>query len=304
MTKKEILDKLGTIRQSTIKSYQNCGINWRLRYIEGVKPSYRHPAALHGSSLHLVLFWLSGNWDMDIARMYRKAFNHYEFGDEENVPVRWAGTREETLEAFTKNAVEIIEGYRSKEYNRDALVLFAEAPFKVRIMSTNYSGMIDQVRKNPDGSIELVDFKSNKQKPNPYSLDADWQLSLYSYALRFGELKVDGIWVKPRLLATHSTWYHLRAHEKYKRRTGNAQVGDEKGNPRMRSSRSLQQLRHFRKEIANIVKVMSKDWTFPNPSSCSYCGYTQECAARAQILPDRDLNNAQKMLQELEMEVA
>ena len=85
MTKKEILDKLGTIRQSTIKSYQNCGINFRLRYIEGLKPSYRHPAALHGSSLHLLLFWLPGNWNMDIAKMYRKAFNHYEFGDEDTI---------------------------------------------------------------------------------------------------------------------------------------------------------------------------------------------------------------------------
>ncbi len=303
MTKAEILDKLGTIHQSTIKSYQNCNINFRFRYIEGLKPSYRHPAALHGSSLHLLLYWLhSGSWNMDISKMYRKAFNHYEFaGDEEHIPVRWGGSRNEMLDTFTEHAVEIIEGYRSKDFNQNAQVLFAEVPFRVRIMSTNYSGQIDQVRRNPDGSIELIDFKSNQQRPNPYSLETDWQLGLYSYALRFGELEVDGVWLAPRILADHCTWYHLRAHEKYKRKTGDAQIGDEKGNPKLQSSRSLTELRHFRKEIANIIKVMSKDWTFPNPSSCSYCGYTQLCASRSQNVPEKDAELAHELLAELNM---
>ena len=278
---------------------------FRYRHLEGVEPSHRHPAALHGSALHLVLYWLHmESWHLDISEMYRKAYNHYEFASkEEHIPVRWAGDREMELQKFGANALEILEGYRSKDYNKLATVMFAESPFRVRILGYEFTGTIDQVRQNPDGSIELLDFKSSKQKPNPYALSADWQLSLYTYALRFGELEVGGEWISPRILADHSTWYHLRAHEKYKRKTGNAMPGDEKGMPLLRTTKSIQDLRHFRSEVSNLVKVMAKDWSFPNPSSCAFCSYTQHCTARAQVLPDHKLDNARAILQELDMEV-
>jgi len=306
VTKQEILETLGPIRQSTIKTWLNCPLMMKYRYLDDLEPSFRHPAALHGSSLHLVLYWLhTESWHLDTSEMYRKAYNHYEFAsEEEHIPVRWDGDRSIEIEKLSRNAVEILEGYRSKNFNKQATVLFAETPFKVRILGYEFTGTIDQVRKNPDGSIELVDFKSSKLRPNPYALAADWQLSLYTYALRFGELEVDGQWVTPRILADHSTWYHLRMHEKYKRKTGNAMPGDEKGHPLLRSSRTLEELRHFRSEVANLVKVMSKDWSFPNPSSCAFCSYTQHCAARAQVLSDHKLGQAHELLTELEMEEA
>ena len=49
--KKEILSQI-ELRQSTIKDYLSCPLMFKFKHLEGIKPSYRHPAALHGSTLH------------------------------------------------------------------------------------------------------------------------------------------------------------------------------------------------------------------------------------------------------------
>ncbi|MBL7123238.1 MAG: PD-(D/E)XK nuclease family protein [Candidatus Marinimicrobia bacterium] len=302
MTKQEILDTI-ELRQSTLKTWLGCPLMYKFRHIDKMEPAFRYPGTVHGSALHLVLSWLhAGEWKGDLRALYTKALNYYLYAsDEEHIPVRWGGDMEKEIEALKVNAVEILENYRSKAYNQDALVLFSEVQFRVKILGYLFTGTIDQVRKNPDGSIELVDFKSSKMRPNHYAIPNDLQLTLYSYACKFGELLVDGIWVKPNMLLDSVGIYFLRAHEVYKRKTVNGDVGEEKGDPFMRTTKSIQELRAFRSEIRAQLSAMVKPWYYPNTASCAFCAYTAQCVGRNDHVPEKQASQAMELLAELNM---
>ena len=303
MTKQEILDTI-ELRQSTLKSWLNCPLLYKFRHIDKLEPEFRYPASLHGSALHLVLKWLhEGEWNSDLEKLYVKAFNHYLFADHDShIPVKWKKDKEADIAALTRNAVEILENYSSKDYNRNTIVLFSEAQFRLSILGYLFTGTLDQVRKNADGSIELLDFKSNAQRPNSYAVKNDLQLKLYAYALKFGEVLVDGMWVKANMLVDFASIYFLRGHEVYKRKTANAFPGDEKGDPFIRTTVSLNSLRSFRIEIKSQLSAMLKPWYYPNTASCAFCAYKSHCISRDENLPTSDVEAAQELLAEVELD--
>ncbi len=302
MTKQEILETI-ELRQSTLKAWLSCPLMYKFRHIDKLEPSFRYPGTVHGSALHLVLAWLhAGEWKGDLRALYTKALNYYLYAsDEEHIPVRWGGDIEKEIEALKVNAVEILENYRSKSYNRDALVLFSEVQFRVKILGYEFTGTIDQVRKNTDGSIELLDFKSSKMRPNHHAIPNDLQLSLYVDAVKRGELLMDGIWIKPNMLVDSAGIYFLRAHEVYKRKVPGKEVGDEKGSPFMRTTKSIQELRAFRTEIRHQLSAMVKPWYYPNTASCSFCSYATHCVGRNDHVPEKQASQAMELLAELNM---
>ena len=302
MTKAEILETI-ELRQSTLKTWLSCPLMYKYRHIDKLEPSFRYPATIHGSALHLVLKWLhEGEWLGDLRELYTKALNHYLYASREShIPVRWKGDMHKEIEKLKRNAVEILENYRSKAYNQEAIVLFSEVQFRVKILGYEFTGTLDQIRKNKDGSIQLIDFKSSAQRPNQFAIPNDLQLSLYSYAVKYGELLVDGNWIRPNLLVDGVGIYFLRAHEVYKRKTVNGNIGDEKGDPFMMTTKSIQELRAFRHEIRAQLSAMVKPWYYPNTASCAFCSYSQHCVGRHDKVPTRDVEMAHELLAELNM---
>jgi len=302
MTKQEILDTI-ELRQSTIKSWLACPLMYKFRHIDKLEPAFRYPGTIHGSALHLVLAWLhEGQWKGDLRALYTKALNYYLYASpEEHIPVRWKRDMAKEIESLKVNAVEILENYRSKGYNKDAIVLFSEVAFRTKILGYLFTGTIDQVRKNPDGTIELLDFKSSKMRPNQYAIPNDLQLTLYAYACKFGELLVDGIWVKPNMLLDSVGIYFLRGHEVYKRKVPGKEIGDEKGSPFMQTTKSIQELRAFRHEIRSQLSAMVKPWYYPNTASCAFCTYSAQCISRNDNVPEKQADEAHSLLAELNM---
>jgi hypothetical protein len=181
------------------------------------------------------------------------------------------------------------------------VVLFSEVQFRVKILGYEFTGTIDQVRLNPDNSVELLDFKSSAQRPNHYAIPNDIQLTLYAYALKYGELLVDGIWVKTNMLVDTVGIYFLRAHEVYKRKVPGKEIGDEKGDPFIRTTKSINDLRAFRHEIRAQLSAMVKPWYYPNTASCAFCSYATHCISRNDNVPEKDADMAHELLAELNM---
>ncbi len=302
MTKQEILDTI-ELRQSTLKTWLSCPLMYKFRHIDGLEPAFRYPGTVHGSALHMVLKQLhEGEWNGDLRALYTKALNHYLFAsDEAHIPVRWNGEMYPEIEKLKVNAVEILENYRSKAYNRDAIVLFSEVQFRVKILGYLFTGTLDQCRRNVDGTISLIDFKSSKMKPNQYAIPNDLQLTLYSYALKFGEVLVDDIWVKPNMLVDSVGIYFLRGHEVYKRKVVGKEIGEEKCSPFMMTTKSIQDLRAFRHEIRSQLSAMVKPWYYPNTASCNFCTYATHCVSRNDNVPEKDADMAHELLAELNM---
>ena len=302
MTKAEILETI-ELRQSTLKTWLSCPLMYKFRHIDKIEPAFRYSGTVHGSALHMCLEKMhQGQWNGDLRALYTKALNHYLYAsDEAHIPVRWKGEMHPEIEKLKANAIEILENYRSKDYNKNAIVLFSEVSFRVKILGYEFTGTIDQVRKNPDGSVELLDFKSSKMKPNHYAIPNDLQISLYVYSLKFGELLVDNMWIRPNLLVSRAGIYFLRGHEVYKRKVPGKEIGDEKGDPFMMTTKSINDLRAFRHEIRAQLSAMVKPWYYPNTASCAFCSYATHCVSRNDNVPVKDADMAHELLAELNM---
>ena len=181
-------------------------------------------------------------------------------------------------------------------------MLFQEVRFRVKIRSELYEGTIDGIRQLPDGKIELFDFKSGAVRPNVHAVAADIQLNLYTYAARFGEFKVGDDWISPRILPDYSSIYYLPAHKIRKRNSPLGEKGSEMGYPLIRTGKSVEDLRAFRKEVSNILKSMLKPWYFRNNSTaCVFCQYTDLCQSENALVSVNTSSKANALLAELEM---
>jgi RecB family exonuclease len=276
MTKSEILKSI-ELRQSSIKDYLNCPLMFRFKHIEQIPEAFRCSAMLHGTGLHKVIHRLhTEDWELPLRKSYMDALE--EAVAESDVEVRW----KETPEKYCDNAIEILRGYRENPLNSEVEILFSEVPFKVKIHGHMFTGTIDQVRRNPDGTTELIDLKSSQQRPSVSFLLNDWQLRLYSYALAYGWIQSNGIWVKPQLHVNYASWYFLRGHEIRKRTTSNGKAGEQKGDPLIRTKRTSEDLRLFKLELKALLNSMLRDWHYPNPNFCVMCHYQGYCNSRGQ----------------------
>ena len=278
--KAEILTRI-ELRQSTIKDWLNCPLMYRFRHIEKLKPAYRSPAAIHGSALHLAIhWWHQGQFDDNLETLYNAALQE-SLGRDQDVPIRWKEDETDDLDKMRVHAREILQGYTRSQENQQCEIIYSEAEFRVKVGSYRLSGTIDQLRRNSGGELDLIDLKSGAQRPGEIALAHDWQLSLYAYALRFGELKVKGQWLRPKIRVNRTVIYFLRAHEIYKRNSKYGKQGEQKGGPFIVAQKTPWDLIQFRHDLLNLIKMMTKDWPFPNPGACGFCAYQTVCGQRS-----------------------
>jgi len=295
------------LRQSLINLYLFCPKSFELEHLQNCKPGYRSHAALNGSVVHELLHLMhTGHWGLDPASKYDKVINRLEFeGPDRLIPVDW-NNREDEVSKYRADAVEIINHYRQKPYNLEARVILSEAPFTVKIGRVEFTGTVDQIRENPDGTLELLDYKTSQRVPPEAAMVSSYQLILYSLAMLYGTFHTDGGPVQFLQLPDYATWYHLRNHIPYKRKTtvGDQvfQKGDEKpGDPRHRITITPDMIAAFRKDVGKIARAINEG-IFPriaNTANCSLCKFSKACMqdkengalSRRQISELTDLSN-------------
>ena len=279
LRKAEILSAI-ELRQSTIKDWLSCPLMYRFRHVLKLDPSYRSLAAIHGSALHLCIHQLHlGGFDQELEILYTKALEET-LRQEAHIPIHWKHEPDEDVSILKTHGLEILKGYVNHARNHSDTLLFSEVRFKVRVSGMILTGTIDQVRRNLDGTVELVDLKSGMQRPFKRALSRDWQLNLYAYALRYGEVLVNGSWVRSRMKVARTSIYYLRAHEIYKRDGKYGKKGSQKGQPWISVEKPSWELFQFKQELLDIIKMMTRDWAFPNTASCGFCAFHDQCDDR------------------------
>ncbi|MBU1936419.1 PD-(D/E)XK nuclease family protein, partial [bacterium] len=276
---------ISPLRQSTIKDYCFCPKLFQYRHIDCIPPAFRNASAVHGTIVHTILSQLhTQNWDLDPRQAYLELLDYEEHhSDEAYIPVYWKGDRNAEVEKFTDEAVSIIDSYRSKDYNQKAKIILVEASFTVKLgRAGEFTGTIDQLREHDDGSYELIDFKTSEFPPDQAFLDCDYQFGIYAYALWKGRFQMPDdstkiLRIRPDKLTI--TWYHLRDHIPYKRATNGRSVGDEKGDPRRCTIRTVQQMASLKRDVSKIASNIHRE-VFPrNPSyaTCAVCPFSSIC---------------------------
>ena len=276
------------LRQSTIKDYLFCPRMFQLRHLLKLPSECRNAAAINGTIVHRLLENLHSNWDLDTASEFDSLLEREEFtGTEAAIPIQWKD-RDKQVAAYRRDAVDMLANYRDKDYNRNARILLSEATFLVKIGDHYYRGTIDQLRENPDGSLELVDFKTSQATPSPLFLATDYQFSLYAWALEQGWFLKDGKSHRFGRRPDYCTLYHLRHHIPYRRNCDGGKTGEERGDPGYTTTRTDEQFRQMLGDLHSIAEAIRLELFPRNPSqwTCSMCKYRAHCQSTT-VEPDK-----------------
>jgi hypothetical protein len=193
---------------------------------------------------------------------------------------------------------QMLKGYVQKHENREAKIIYSRAHFifAIKPFKTTYyfSGCIDQLRQNNDGSYELIVFNSGKKNGHKsFELQMNLQLSTYTYALYKGEICENhcrGEWQRPGIVPDFVSLYFLQDHLLYRRSCKkrddygdliHCHPGDERGPALYRSTRSRERLAHIPRELGRICAAINRNIFFPRPNLyCQeYCAYRNYCQA-------------------------
>jgi putative RecB family exonuclease len=186
---------LKPLSYSQISLYQSCPLQYKLQYIDGLKPKDKWYFSF-GSTLHLctryffrvkvppppslqeLLQFYEANW---IGRGYESA--------EEEANYRTYGR--EILSEFWE--------IHSADFKMPVAV---ERMFYVDIEGVKLRGIFDRVDKLENGRLAIVDYKTNRELFTKDDLEGNLQLTLY-------QLAAEQVWQLP---VDMLTLYHLRSN--------------------------------------------------------------------------------------------
>src|SRR5215217_5357851 len=153
---------------------------------------------------------------------------------------------------FRERAVEALESYWRQNEASEAEPVWFERSFAFKIGPHLLRGRVDRVDRHPDGSFELIDYKTGKAKTED-ELREDVQLSVYQMGARES-------W---RLETTAQSYFYVLTGEKV---------------PVEHSSEELDRVRATVSEIAGGILKQRFEPT-PSPDICRFCDYRIICPA-------------------------
>jgi DNA helicase-2/ATP-dependent DNA helicase PcrA len=153
---------------------------------------------------------------------------------------------------FRERAVESLERYWRLDHDSQAEPVWFERSFAFKIGPHLLRGRVDRVDRHPDGSFELIDYKTGKAKTAD-ELREDVQLSVYQMGARES-------W---RLETSAQSYYYVLTGEKV---------------PVEHSAEELERVRATVSEIASGILKQRFEPT-PSPEICRFCDYRIICPA-------------------------
>jgi DNA helicase II / ATP-dependent DNA helicase PcrA len=153
---------------------------------------------------------------------------------------------------FRERAVDALERYWAEERRSEAEPVWFERSFAFRLGPHLLRGRVDRVDRHPDGTYELIDYKTGKSK-SAEDLREDVQLSLYQMGARES-------W---RLETSAQSYLYVLTGEK------------------VPVEHSEEELERVKATVAEIAGGILKQQFEPTPSSeiCRFCDYRIICPA-------------------------
>ncbi|MCL5257455.1 MAG: ATP-dependent helicase [Chloroflexi bacterium] len=151
---------------SALACYRQCPAKYRYAYIDRL-PSRPSPAASVGTDVH------------ELIRRHALGQQVATQADFDEL----AGSGEWLEGAFGAAGRTLFDRYLESVYARRR-PQYVEQPFNLRIGGVVVRGRIDRLDHLPDGSWEIVDFKTGRYVPSPEQAANDLQLRIYALAAR------------------------------------------------------------------------------------------------------------------------
>ena len=168
---------------SRVKTYYQCPLRYRYRYLKGLKEAFRSVESFMGTVVHDVLEWLYAERENGASPTLDAAL--------EALADRWsAGLTEEitvircsdNLDAYLVTAREILDRFHRGAFDRDrsrtvALEQRLNQPLSDEIV---FTGFADRIGRTETGRLFVVDYKTSKKEGNPSEFSEGLQAPLYA----------------------------------------------------------------------------------------------------------------------------
>lgn len=169
---------------SALSSYDECPRQYYYRYVLRLPDDRFSAYARRGTIIHDTILWMN----------QRRKDGHFPTWGEVHMylDTEWdsAGFESVAQELQVRTYCEHVLGrYHAWESQRDVEVIAAELAFDLPFGQHQMVGKIDAVVRLPDGTIEIIDFKSGK--PDGTKIQRQRQLGIYTLAYR-DQNPVDG----------------------------------------------------------------------------------------------------------------
>ena len=193
---------------TAISTYLQCPLKYYYRYVEK-RPSPPTPALSFGKSVHEALRWL---YDVPAAEPHSRS-ELLDFLDECWLKEGYTSS-EERLRYFLHARSVLDLYYRNNivEGEPFRMPVALEHKFFLDLGFCELTGVIDRMDQLPDGTFEILDYKTNRRLPPAKRLYADLQLPIYTAAAQ----KVWEVEVSTAtfyyLVINHKHSVHIGAH--------------------------------------------------------------------------------------------
>jgi len=165
--------KVYELNYSKIKTYKECPLLYKYKYIEGKKDGLV-PSSSLGVSLHRTLeeYHKNSNDPSEILNYYNDC---------------WLGagykSAGEQMEFYLKGK-KMLEDYAQREYERKTAVDSTEREFIFEYGKWTFRGKIDRTDKYPDGSWEVIDYKTGPEFDEAADIRQNLQMGIYAVGAR------------------------------------------------------------------------------------------------------------------------
>jgi len=269
---------------SRISTYENCPYQYKLRYIDRIKPDIPTTIeAFMGSMVHEALEDLYKKKKFKkrtalnvLIKFYRDLWekNH----SDDILIVK----KDEGLNA--DNYRKMGEKFLTDYYNRmkpfeDMTILGLETTDRMILSDGNqWHVRIDKLGCDSKGNYFVCDYKTNARMKDQESADADRQLALYS------------IWVKDKFRDAKSVKliWHMLAFDKD-----------------AVSERTDEQLEKLQQEVVDRIKEIESATEFPRKQTalCNYCGYKADCPSFKHEMELKKIEDVKKFKEDEGVEI-
>jgi DNA helicase-2/ATP-dependent DNA helicase PcrA len=227
---------------SDIDTYRICPLKYKFARVFRI-PQEPTIHQRFGIVVHQVLerFHSQGGGSLEhLMELFEASWRRSGFGDSDDE------------QQFRERAVAALERYWASDRQADAEPVWFERSFAFRLGPHLLRGRVDRVDRHPDGSYELIDYKTGKAKTET-DLREDVQLSLYQMGARES-------W---QLETSAQSYFYVLTGEKV---------------PVEHSEEELDRVRGTVAEIAGGISAQRFEPT-PSAEICSFCDYRIICPA-------------------------
>ena len=245
------------ISYSSLENFKQCPLKYKFSQIDKIKEP-KSKEAIFGTYIHKVLKWFYQK-DPNFPTLDALLKYYREYWPRKTEGFEWKNSEEE--KSYFKEGLRMLEEFYNKNIPHKTSILDLETRFEVVIDENPdkpngkhiLTGIIDRIDKLPDGTIEIIDYKTGKRMPSQNALNKNNQLSLYAIGLK-------SRWPRTKMEDLNLSLYFLKFGEK------------------LNTKRTEEDLEEAKNKVIDLIhKIKKSDFEPRSSFLCGWCGYRNIC---------------------------